>query len=97
MVLRLREDALKKSLSKKGKKGDAGDDDDANAELAELRKLAECPPEVIRMRMEMTDLRARMEQLEAENGKHPAKGKMTKVRSIHWSPYDRVGGVNADP
>ena len=97
MVLRLREDALKKSLSKKGKKGDAGDDDDANAELAELRKLAECPPEVIRMRMEMTDLRARMEQLEAENGKHPAKGKMTKVCSIHWSPYDRVGGVNADP
>ena len=20
-----------------------------------------------------------------------------KVRSIHWSPYDRVGVVNADP
>jgi hypothetical protein len=21
----------------------------------------------------------------------------TKVRSIHWSPYDRVGDVDADP
>jgi hypothetical protein len=20
-----------------------------------------------------------------------------QVRSVHWSPYDRVGGVNADP
>jgi hypothetical protein len=22
---------------------------------------------------------------------------ITKVRSIHWSPYDRVGDVDADP
>jgi hypothetical protein len=22
---------------------------------------------------------------------------MTQARSIHWSPYDRVGVVNADP
>jgi hypothetical protein len=22
---------------------------------------------------------------------------LTQVRSIHWSPYDRVGVVNADP
>ena len=26
-----------------------------------------------------------------------AKLAATKVRSIHWSPYDRVGVVNADP
>ena len=25
------------------------------------------------------------------------RGKKSKVRSIHWSPYDRVGEVNADP
>ena len=30
-------------------------------------------------------LRARVAELESE------------VRSIHWSPYDRVGVVNADP
>ena len=22
---------------------------------------------------------------------------LCQVRSIHWSPYDRVGAVNADP
>jgi len=26
-----------------------------------------------------------------------AKGKPCEVRSIHWSPYDRVRVVNADP
>jgi hypothetical protein len=26
-----------------------------------------------------------------------AKRKEYQVRSIHWSPYDRVGVVNADP
>jgi hypothetical protein len=26
-----------------------------------------------------------------------AAGANSEVRSIHWSPYDRVGVVNADP
>jgi hypothetical protein len=26
-----------------------------------------------------------------------ARGSTRTVRSIHWSPYDRVGVVNADP
>jgi hypothetical protein len=25
------------------------------------------------------------------------RGRSSQVRSIHWSPYDRVGVVNADP
>ena len=76
MVLRLREEALGKA--RKGGGGDGGghegggeDEASQTQEIEQLRKMAECPPEVIRMRMEMQQLRARMTHLEAENGVHP--------------------------
>jgi hypothetical protein len=28
---------------------------------------------------------------------HPTHGYRFEVRPAHWFPYDRVGGVNADP
>ena len=81
MVLRLREEALGKA--RKGVGGgdgggghEGGGEDEASQtqEIEQLRKMAECPPEVIRMRIEMQQLRARMTHLEAENGVHPVGG-----------------------
>ena len=75
MVLRLREEALGKARKGGGDGGghEGGGEDEASQtqEIEQLRKMAECPPEVIRMRMEMQKLRARMTHLEAENGVHP--------------------------
>jgi hypothetical protein len=38
--------------------------------------------------------RAREEEEEEEEA---ARGAVRRVRSVHWSPYDRVGVVNAVP
>ena len=78
MVLRLRDEALKKRNG-----GGAGGDDGKlrDEEMEALRKTAECPPEVVRVRVEMQALRARMEQLEAENDAHPAKGRVATLES----------------
>jgi hypothetical protein len=86
LVLRLREEALGKA--RKGGGEDGGEDGGAQAqeEIKQLRKMAECPPEVIRMGMEMQQLRRKLSTLEAENGVHPAKGKMhaleTELREL---------------
>ena len=80
MVLRLREDALKKSKSTRSSDPEA-EEAEQNAEMEQLRKMAECPPEVVRVRMEMQQLRARMERLEAENDANPAKGKMLRLET----------------
>ena len=31
------------------------------------------------------------------HGRRAAPPRQSEVRSIHWSPYDRVGDVDADP
>ena len=80
MVLRLREDALKKSKSTRSADPET-EEAEQNAEMEQLRKMAECPPEVVRVRMEMQQLRARMERLEAENDANPAKGKMLRLET----------------
>jgi hypothetical protein len=41
--------------------------------------------------------RARAGEGEGEGGKEEEEEEEYEVRSIHWSPYDRVGVVNADP
>jgi hypothetical protein len=71
MVLRLKEARLSK--------GTKSVENTDSEEMESLRKMAECPPEVIRMRIEMQQLRHQIEQLEAENGIHPAKGKMIQL------------------
>ena len=73
MVLRLRDEALKKKTTA------AGDDAGKDTEMEALRKLAECPPEVIRIRVEMQALRSRMEHLERENDVHPHKGRLAAL------------------
>ena len=73
MVLRLRDEALKKKTTA------AGDDAGKDTEMEALRKLAECPPEVIRIRVEMQALRSRMEHLERENDVHPHKGRLATL------------------
>ena len=75
MVLRLRDEALKK------KNGNTGDAETRDEEMEALRKLAECPPEVVRVRVQMQALRSRMEHLEAENDVHPQKGRMAQLES----------------
>ena len=80
MVLRLREDALKKNPSPREAQIET-EEAEQNAEMEQLRKMAECPPEVVRVRMEMQQLRARMERLEAENDANPAKGKMLRLET----------------
>ena len=71
MVLRLKEARLSKGVK--------SSENIDSEEMESLRKMAECPPEVIRMRIEMQQLRDQIEQLEAENGIHPAKGKMSQL------------------
>jgi hypothetical protein len=73
MVLRLRDEALKKKTTA------AGDDAGKDTEMEALRKLAECPPEVVRIRVEMQALRSRMEHLERENDVHPHKGRLAAL------------------
>ena len=73
MVLRLRDEALKKKTTA------AGDDAGKDTEMEALRKLAECPPEVVRIRVEMQALRSRMEHLERENDVHPHKGRLATL------------------
>ena len=80
MVLRLRDEALKKSKASGGGGASSGASADvSSAEVEQLRKMAECPPEVVRARLEMQQMRLRVEHLEEENGAREDAGKMRRL------------------
>ena len=80
MVLRLRDEALKK---RGGGGGGGGTTTTGSSGTRRWRRSGncECPPEVVRVRVEMQALRARVEELEAENDVHPAKGRVATLAS----------------
>jgi hypothetical protein len=80
---------------------DDDDDDDEAAIADELRdlkrRLATLPPDEDEDRVYTEEMIAALEREAREKAARNAARRAAEARSIHWSPYDRVGVVNAVP
>jgi len=72
MVIRLRDEALKKKLLSP---------ESVNAEIEELKKQVEHPPEVVRVRIELAALQERAERLQAENERSANRGRLATAEN----------------
>ena len=72
---------------------------EAEARLTNAEVMKHLDAKVRASELEMRSRLAKIEAAASEKEKVAAAAKMVdaEVRSVHWSPYDRVGVVNADP